>query len=119
MSIRAKTWIIAVLVLALWSLPFVAMARQITVREMLDDPKTYFPTCRADPCSLTGPGGIIDVWERYVDKNMALGRGFVVTGWCASACEHAYQRAKRLGARITIEPGSQLVYHKPSAAIWR
>jgi hypothetical protein len=50
---------------------------------------------------------------------MARGRSFVVRGLCASACEHAYQRAKRLGARVTVEPGANLVYHKASPAVWR
>lgn len=67
------------------------------------------PPCHADPCVLTGPGGIWQVWRAHVDRNTALGRSFVVTGICASSCERA---ARRVHARLL--PGARLVYHEPA-----
>jgi hypothetical protein len=84
----------------------------VTVREMIGDASYWPPACNADPCVLTGNGGITDVWERHVDENLARGRRFVVTGLCASACEIAARRA-----HATVLPGARLVVHEPRPAV--
>lgn len=84
----------------------------VTVREMIGDTSYWPPACTADPCVLSGNGGITDVWERHVDKNLALGRKFVVAGLCASACEIAARRA-----HATVLPGARLVVHEPQPAV--
>lgn len=89
-----------------------SLAQAVTVREMLGDERYWPPACNASPCVLSGLGGIVPVWERHVDKNLALGRVFVVVGVCASACEIA---ARRAHAEIT--PGAVLIVHEPTPAI--
>jgi|GEM_PF-2899656 hypothetical protein len=84
----------------------------VTVREMIGDASYWPPACNADPCVLTGNGGITDVWERHVDTNLARGRQFVVKGLCASACEIA---ARRAHARLL--PGAKLIVHEPRPAV--
>ena len=84
----------------------------VTLREMIGDARYWPPACSADPCVLTGNGGVTDVWERHVDKHLAQGRQFVVKGLCASACEIA---ARRAHARVL--PGAKLVVHKPQRAV--
>lgn len=84
----------------------------VTVREMIGDARYWPPACTANPCVLTGNGGITDVWERHVDTNLARGRQFVVKGLCASACEIA---ARRSHAKLL--PGAKLVVHEPRPAV--
>ena len=76
----------------------------VTLRQMVGKAEYWPPRCEADPCVLTGMGGIQHIWERHVDEQLALGRSFVVTGVCASACEIA---ARRAHARVllTLDPG--------------
>lgn len=99
-------------VLIIWAISSVASAG-VTVRQMIGDPRYWPPTCEGPVCVLTGLGGIVQVWERHVDKNMALGRTFVVEGVCASACEIAARRAQ-----ATITDGAVLIVHEPSPAAW-
>ena len=76
---------------------------------MLGNDLYWPPACDKSPCVLTGLGGIVDVWTRHVDENLALGRSFIVPeGICASACEIA---ARRANARIM--PGAKLIAHTP------
>jgi hypothetical protein len=84
----------------------------VTVREMIGDASYWPPACNANPCVLTGNGGITDVWERYVDTNLARGRQFVVKGLCASACEIAARRA-----HAKLLPGAKLIVHEPRPAV--
>ncbi len=85
----------------------------VTLRQMVGNASYWPPACTADPCTLTGLGGVTDVWERYVDDNLALGRSFVVVGVCASACEIA---ARRAHARIL--PGARLIPHTPTPTVF-
>lgn len=85
----------------------------VTLRNMIGDTKYWPPPCHADPCVLTGNGGIANVWERHVDENLALGRGFVVKGVCASACEIAARRA-----HAKLLPGARLIVHTPTPTVW-
>ena len=84
----------------------------VTVREMIGDASYWPPACNADPCVLTGNGGITDVWDRHVDTNLARGRRFVVKGLCASACEIAARRA-----HAQLLPGAKLIVHQPRPAV--
>lgn len=96
-----------------------AFAAPVTIRQITNDARYWPPvctlhqrcdlTCPANPCILTGLGGILIVWISYVDANP--GRSFVVRGVCASACEIAYQRAK---PHVVVEAGAQLIVHDPS-----
>lgn len=97
----------------IWAVTSLASAGQVTIRQMLGDPRYWPPACEQRVCVLSGLGGIVDVWERHVDKHLAKGRTFVVKGLCASACEIAARRAK---ARIL--PGATLIVHKPRPAVW-
>jgi hypothetical protein len=84
----------------------------VTVREMIGDASYWPPACNANPCVLTGNGGITNVWDRYVDTNLARGRQFVVKGVCASACEIAARRA-----HAKVLPGAKLIVHEPRPAV--
>lgn len=95
-------------VLIIWGISTVAGA--VTVRQMIGDARYWPPACTRPVCVLTGLGGIVQVWERHVDRHMAQGRRFVVKGVCASACEIAARRA-----HATIKPGAVLIPHKPRA----
>lgn len=97
----------------IWAVSSVASAGEVTVRQMIGDARYWPPVCDQSVCVLTGLGGIVQVWERHVDKHKELGRTFVVEGICASACEIA---ARRAGAAIA--PGATLVVHEPSPARW-
>ena len=88
-------------------------ASAVTVRQMLNDARYWPPACNASPCVLTGLGGLVRVWEKHVDRNLALGRRFVVQGVCASACEIAARRAK-----AELLPGARLIYHAPTPLDW-
>jgi hypothetical protein len=103
---------IAVTCLATFVLASGAIGGPVTLRNMIGDPRYWPPSCNADPCVLTGLGGVTEVWKRHVDENLALGRRFVVRGLCASACEIAAQRA-----RARLLPGARLVVHTPSPAV--
>lgn len=100
-------------------MPFLASALLAVVidsRFIADD--RYWPRpCTPTVCVLTGLGGIVDVWERHIDRH--TGRLFIVRGICASACEIAVRRAQRRQERVTIEPGAKLIKHRPSKAKWR
>jgi hypothetical protein len=76
---------------------------QVTIKEMIGDPRYWPPACDSVVCVLTGLGGIVQVWLKHVDRNLALGRTFVVRGICASACEMAARRAK-----AKLLPGAEL-----------
>jgi hypothetical protein len=114
---RAWYWLGAFLLsgvlwlLIIWAVSSVASAGVVTVRQMIGDARYWPPACEQSVCVLTGLGGIVQVWERHVDKHKGLGRTFVVEGICASACEIA---ARRAGARIA--PGATLIVHEPSPA---
>lgn len=98
----------------IWAVSSFAGAAQVTVRQMIGDPRYWPPACHQQVCVLAGLGGIVQVWERHVDRNLALGRTFVVKGLCASACEIA---ARRSGA--TVLKGATLIVHESSPAVWR
>jgi hypothetical protein len=85
----------------------------VTLRSMIGNGDYWPPACHSNPCVLTGMGGITEVWNRHVDKHLALGRRFVVKGTCASACELAARRA-----HAKVLPGARLIYHKPSPTVW-
>jgi len=97
----------------IWAVSSVASAGSVTVRQMLGDARYWPPVCEQSVCVLTGLGGIVQVWERHVDKHKELGRSFVVEGLCASACEIA---ARRAGA--TIAPGATLIVHEQVPVAW-
>ena len=100
-------------VLIIWAVSSVATAGSITVRQMIGDARYWPPACDQSVCVLTGLGGIVQVWERHVDKQKSRGRSFVVEGICASACEIA---ARRAGAAIA--PGATLIVHETSPVVW-
>ena len=85
----------------------------VSLRQMVGKADYWPPECSSNPCVLTGPGGVVHVWERHVDEQLALGRSFVVTGVCASACEIA---ARRAHARIL--PGARLIPHTPTPTVF-
>jgi len=91
-----------------------AASGQVTIRDMIGDARYWPPPCESDVCVLTGLGGIVQVWLKHVDRNLALGRTFVVKGICASACEMAARRAK---ARLL--PGAELIAHPPEQTMWQ
>lgn len=88
-----------------------------SVRQMLGDPLYWPADCTATTCVLTGNGGIMDVWLHHVDEHR--GKTFVVKGKCASACEWAYLRARKLGEKTVVLPGARFVRHNPERAKWR
>lgn len=93
--------------------------KSASVYYMLLHPALYVPQeCRADPCTLTGLGGFVRLWDDWMDKNIALGHSFVVRGTCASACEREYRRAKAFGAEVTVMADAKLIYHAPQRAVW-
>jgi hypothetical protein len=87
---------------------------QVTIRQMIGDPRYWPPPCDSDVCVLTGLGGIVQVWFKHVDRNLALGRRFVVEGVCASACEMAARRA-----RAKVMPGATLIPHPAGPTVWQ
>lgn len=92
-----------------------SLVRSATVYEVLINAKAYAPPpCNASVCELYGPGGIVQVWEAHVDKHMAKGRRFIVTGPCASACMIAAIRANA----PLVGPEARLIPHKTSA-VWK
>jgi hypothetical protein len=101
------------LALALLLIP--AIGHAVTIKQMLKDERYWPKQCANKVCVLTGLGGIVDVWERHVDKHR--GYTFVVKGTCASACRLAYLRAKARGEKTIVK--GRLIYHKPSRAKWQ
>jgi len=99
--------------LIIWAVSSLTSAGEVSVRQMIGDARYWPPACEQSVCVLTGLGGIVQVWERHVDKYNGLGRSFVVEGMCASACEIAARRA-----RARIAPGATLIVHEPSPARW-
>lgn len=91
------------------------MILAVTVAVMLQDAR-YWPRPCTDSCELSGLGGIVEVWENWVDEHKNA--RFVVRGVCASACEIAYQRAKKYGT-VKIAPKAKLIKHRASPAKWR
>lgn len=85
----------------------------VTLRQMVGKADYLPPQCNANPCVLTGLGGVVHVWERHVDRQLALGRSFIVTGVCASACEIAARRA-----HARIQPGARLIPHTPVPTVF-
>lgn len=85
----------------------------VTLRQMVGNASYWPPQCVSDTCVLTGLGGVVHVWEKYVDENLARGRSFVVVGVCASACEIA---ARRAHARVL--PGARLIAHEPAPTVF-
>lgn len=100
-------------VIIIWAITSLVSAQPVTVRQMIGDPRYWPPACSKPVCVLTGLGGIVQVWERHVDTNLALGRTFIVKGLCASACEIAARRA-----HAVVADGAVLILHKPSPAVW-
>ncbi len=88
-----------------------------SVRKMLGDPRYWPADCSATTCVLTGNGGILDIWLNHVDEHR--GKVFVVKGRCASACEWAYLRARKLGEETIVLPGAYFQRHYPVRAKWR
>lgn len=85
-----------------------SLASSATLTEVLTHADTYAPPpCNSRVCVLSGPGGLVALWTSHVDRNLALGRVFVVKGVCASACEIAARRAD-----ATLLPGARLVQHR-------
>lgn len=116
LSIRARLRVPRAMAACLATLMFASgcsAGSVVTVREMIGDSRYWPPACNANPCVLTGNGGVTDVWERHVDKNLARGRQFVVKGLCASACEIAARRA-----HAKVLPGARLIVHKPQPAVF-
>lgn len=94
----------------LWGVSSLASSASLT--EVLTHARAYSPPpCNSRVCVLTGPGGLVNLWNSHVDRNLALGRVFVVKGLCASACEIA---ARRADAKVL--PGARLVKHQ--ATVW-
>lgn len=112
---KGLIWIAAILgCLLIWSAA-IKQALAVDLTYVLAHASAYAPPpCNADPCVLTGPGGIVQVWNAHIDKNIRLGRHFVVKGVCASACAIAAQRA-----HATLLPGAQLIHHQTSPANWK
>lgn len=92
----------------------IAASGGVTVREMIGNPLYWPPPCETKVCVLTGLGGIVQVWLKHVDRNLALGRTFVVDGVCASACEMAARRAK-----AKLLPGARLIPHPAGKTVWQ
>jgi hypothetical protein len=90
----------------------------VTVRQMIGNDDYWPQKCRGNTCVLTGYGGLVDVWQQYVDDNARRGRSFAVKGVCASACEMAYRRAVSRGARVTVASDARLIAHDPAPAKW-
>lgn len=89
-----------------------SLATSASLVEVLANAKAYAPPpCNSRVCVLTGPGGLVNLWNSHVDRNLALGRVFVVKGICASACEIAARRAD-----ATVLPGARLIRHQ--ATVW-
>lgn len=88
-----------------------SLATSASLIHVLSNAKTYAPPpCNSRVCVLSGPGGLVNLWTSHVDRNLALGRVFVVKGVCASACEIAARRAD-----ATILPGAKLIKHQVTA----
>lgn len=113
MTIRLGFFGIAIILFLLLVFAGAALSAQISIKQMIGDSRYWPPACHSEVCVLTGYGGIVDVWTRHVDTQLALGRHFVVKGICASACEIA---ARRAHARVS--PGAQLIVHHPQKPIW-
>lgn len=96
-------------------LAFAGVVKAATIYEVLTHADRYAPPpCNSKVCELYGPGGIVQMWEAHVDRNMAKGRRFIVTGPCASACMIAALRAKA----PLVGPDAKLIPHKVSA-VWK
>ena len=91
----------------------------VTVHDMIGDDRYWPQPCHGKVCTLTGNGGIVGVWEEFVDDNVRAGRRFIVKGVCASACEIAYRRAVAKGARVTLAADADLIVHHPQPVKWR
>ena len=77
---------------------------------------SHFPTidnrCNNGLCDLTGLGGIINWWDRWLDTAVLLKSNFRVVGVCASACEREYVRAtQEYHLNVSVEPGARLIQH--------
>lgn len=85
-----------------------SLATSASLVDVLSNAKAYAPPpCHSRVCVLSGPGGLVNLWNSHVDRNLALGRTFVVKGVCASACMIAARRAD-----ATMLPGAMLVPHQ-------
>ena len=72
------------------------------------------PSCAdsAPVCEITGPGGKVSEWRRYVLFAALDGKAFhVPRGWCASACVLAVGLALHIGSRVTIDPRAVFQVH--------
>ena len=88
-------------------------AQSATLTDVLKNAKAYSPPeCRSHVCELYGPGGIVSIWTKHVDRNMAIGRRFIVTGACASACMIAAIRAHA----PLVGPDAKLIPHE--VTVW-
>lgn len=88
-----------------------SLAVSASLVDVLSNATAYAPPpCHAHVCVLSGPGGLVSLWTSHVDRNLALGRIFVVEGTCASACAIAARRAN-----ASLLPGARLITHQVTA----
>lgn len=93
----------------LWGVASIATSASLV--DVLSNSRAYAPPpCNSHVCVLSGPGGLVALWTKHVDRNLAKGRVFVVDGVCASACAIAARRAD-----ATLLPGARLITHQVTA----
>jgi hypothetical protein len=98
-------------------MPDTLLQDRMSVEDLLRDKRYWPPVCKGSTCTLTGLGGLVDMWESHVRLRHREGKSFVVRGKCMSACYLAYKEAVRIGAAIRLAPGAQLYAHTPYAAV--